>query len=154
MAVHIWRNRRRDPAAEEPASSSDRPRRVWPMRAKSASAEPATGTTPQPKTVVVERRAPRSWRRRGRHNPVSGMILGAAWAAVIILGLGMLLTLADANPGNTLVNSTLDAGRWLATPFHDVFTNPNPDHQLYQNWGLAAAVYYLLGRGLSWLTRF
>ncbi|MGI5164873.1 hypothetical protein ACQEU3_11010 [Spirillospora sp. CA-253888] len=133
MAVHILRNRRRAATAAEADT-------------KVAPAAPA------PAPTVVERR-PRRW-RRSRPNPVSMALLGAGWAAALILVLGMLLTWGGANPGNTIVDATLDAGHWLATPFHDVFTRPDPDHQLYVNWSIAAVVYYLLGRVLSWLTRF
>lgn len=112
---------------------------------------PAPAAPAPERTVVVERR-PRRW--RNRPNPVSRLLLGLGWAAALILLLGIALTWAQANPANALVDATLDAGAWLATPFHDIFTRPNPDHQLYVNWGIAALVYYLLGRTLSWLTRF
>lgn len=156
MAVHIWRNRRDEHAAETRTEAPPRTarRRLWPARRTTAAAhDPQAPATAPPARPVVVRRGPRRW-PRSNHNPVSRMILGLAWGAVLILGLGMLLTLTNANPGNELVAATLDSGRWLATPFHDVFTNPDPDHQLYMNWGLAAVIYYLLGRGLSWLTRF
>ena len=80
--------------------------------------------------------------------------MAAGWAAAAILGLGMLLTWGDANPGNVLVDAVLDAGRWLATPFHDVFTRTDPEEQLYINWTLAGVVYYVLARAFSWMTRF
>lgn len=107
----------------------------------------------EPKTVVVERR-PRRRLLGKRHNPVSMMLWAAGFAAALILLIGMLLTWAEANPANALVNATYNAGEWLATPFHNVFTNPDAETRLYQNWGLAAAVYYVLGRVASWLTRF
>lgn len=135
MALQI---RRRRPETTERA-----PRRLWPRR----SATDDTG-----KTVVVERK-PARW-RRSRPNPVSAMIMAAGWAAAAILALGMLLTWGDANPGNSLVDATLDAGRWLATPFRDAFTRTDPEEQLYINWTIAAVVYYVLARALSWMTRF
>ncbi|WP_067486115.1 hypothetical protein [Actinomadura hibisca] len=138
MAVHILRNRRRASTAAA-------------TETKVAPAAPAP-VAPAPGPTVVERR-PRRW-RRSRPNPISMMFLAAGWAAALILVLGMLLTWGGANPANTLVDATLDAGSWLATPFHDVFTRPEPDQQLYINWSIAAVVYYLLGRVLSWLTRF
>jgi hypothetical protein len=82
-----------------------------------------------------------------------GRQMAAGWAAAAILVLGMLLTWGDANPGNTLVDATLDAGRWLATPFRDAFTRTDPEQQLYINWTIAAVVYYVLARALSWMTR-
>jgi hypothetical protein len=133
MALHLGRKRH-----ETPEETAQRPPRrpLW---------RRTDGT-------AVQRKPPR-W-RRSRPNPVSAMIMAAGWAAVAILALGMLLTWGDANPGNTLVDATLDAGRWLATPFHDVFTRPDPHEQLYINWALAGAVYYVLARALSWMTRF
>lgn len=104
------------------------------------------------RTTVLKRR-PGRWRRM-RHNPISLAILAAGIAAAAILVLGILLTLGGANPSNTLVHTTLRSGGWLATPFHDLFLRPDPKHQLYLNWGIAAGVYYALARALSWLTRF
>jgi hypothetical protein len=114
---------------------------------KSTDAEGTAGPT-----IVVERK-PSRW-RRSRPNPVSVAVMAAGWAAVAILGLGMLLVWGNANPGNALVDAILDAGRWLATPFHDAFTKRDPERQLYVNWTIAAVVYYLMARVLSWLTRF
>lgn len=91
------------------------------------------------------------WRRV---HPVSRTIWALTWAATIILLLGILLVAAKANQGNAVVHAIMSTGRWLATPLHDVFNNPNPDHSLYENWGLAAAVYFIVGRTLAWLIRF
>ncbi|MFC5744205.1 hypothetical protein [Actinomadura rugatobispora] len=134
MAVSIFRRREHRAADTDPA----------------VTGPGETGAAPR-RTVVVRR--PSRW-RRSRHNPISATILAAGWAAVLVLGLGMLLTWSDANPGNALVDATLDAGRWLASPFHDVFTRSSPEHQLYLNWAIAAGVYYALARVLAWLTRF
>jgi hypothetical protein len=142
MALHIGRKR-------ETTETTTPRRSLWPRRTPSGAAPAATGA---PTTTVVERK-PRRW-RRSRHNPASAVILAAGWAAAAILALGMLLTWGDANPGNTLVDAVLDAGRWLATPFHDVFTRTDPDEQLYINWTIAGVVYYVLARALSWMTRF
>ncbi|MBW8487570.1 hypothetical protein [Actinomadura parmotrematis] len=101
----------------------------------------------------VRRTSSRRWRRH-RRNPVSMLIGALGLVAALILVLGIALTWAGANPGNTLVDAVLDAGRRLATPFHDMFTRSDPDQQLYINWGIAAAVYYALGRVLAWITRF
>ncbi|WP_157430437.1 hypothetical protein [Actinomadura macra] len=160
MALHIGRHIRRKP--QETGDETTPGRRLWTRRAGSGQTEPTrtepTGTEPGPTgehagTTAVATRKPRRW-RRSRHNPISMMILAVGWAAVVILALGMLLTWGDANPGNTIVDATLDAGRWLATPFHDVFTRSNPDEQLYINWAIAGVVYYALARTLSWMTRF
>jgi hypothetical protein len=132
MAVQIWRDRRRH-RTDDGAKGSE------PRRRPSARG-------------FADRRATRRERRHG-HNPVSALVWLAAWAAALTLLAGMGLTWADANTGNDLVRGVLNAGRWLATPFADVFTNLEPDKRLYANWGLAAGVYYVLGRLLAWLIR-
>lgn len=153
MAPHIGRRRHE--------TTKDAPRRRFRLRgprtaptgdkANTGPAKTGPAKTDPAKTVVVERKPRR--RLRSRQNPVSAMILAAGWAAAAILALGMLLTWANANPSNILVDATLDAGRWLATPFHDIFTRNDPDQQLYINWAIAAAVYYAVARTLSWMTR-
>jgi hypothetical protein len=63
-------------------------------------------------------------------------------AAVIVLGI--LLFVLGANQSNTIVEAVMDAGRWLTTPFHDLFSIDNRKTKLAVNWGIAAAVYYLV----------
>ncbi|QXJ21927.1 hypothetical protein AGRA3207_002843 [Actinomadura graeca] len=152
MALHLGRNighKRHEPGEH----ASPERRRLWFRRNEPGGDTEAGRTGEHAGTTAVAARKPRRW-RRSRHNPVSMMILAAGWAAVVILALGMLLTWGDANPGNTIVDATLDAGRWLATPFHDVFTRSDPDEQLYINWAIAGVVYYAIARTLSWMTRF
>ncbi|MEV4670381.1 hypothetical protein AB0K34_01875 [Actinomadura sp. NPDC049382] len=133
MALQLRRKR--------PTTTEEAPPQRWTWRRRSTGG-----------TATVARKPPR-WRRT-RPNPVSAIIMAAGWAAAAILGLGMLLTWGDANPGNVLVDAVLDAGRWLATPFHDVFTRTDAEEQLYINWTLAGVVYYVLARAFSWMTRF
>ncbi|MEU9016241.1 hypothetical protein [Actinomadura sp. NPDC048394] len=147
MALQIGRYLGRGRTAADEPPAEPRRRWAWPRRTP-AAAPPAESAG---KTVVVRR--PRRWLRT-RHNPVSAMILAAGWAAAFILALGMLLTWGGANPGNDLVHATLNTGRWLATPFHDVFTRTDPKEQLYINWAIAGVVYYVIARALSWMTRF
>src|SRR5581483_12248439 len=141
MAVNLLRRRKTEetPAPEpQPQPRSHWPRIAWVRR--SAEAEP-------------KRRRRPPWRRRP-YNPISVALWAASWAAVLILVLGMLLVSADANQANGFVHATMRTGEWLATPFRDVFHNANPDHQLYENWGLAAAVYFVAGRTLAWLLQW
>jgi hypothetical protein len=84
---------------------------------------------------------------------VSRLVWLAGLVAALILLAGMGFTYAGANMHNDLVTAVMRAGRWLATPFEEVFMYRDPAKQLYANWGLAAAVYYVLGRMLSWLIR-
>ncbi|POM27437.1 hypothetical protein BTM25_18510 [Actinomadura rubteroloni] len=148
MTVHLW-SRRGEAEAAQPGDTVTAPRRPWQRGAHARTAPVPVGDAPSP---VVERPR-RRWRRHGS-NPVSMAISAAGWAAALILLLGMLLVWSDANPGNVLVERTLDAGRWLATPFHDLFTRRDPDEQLYINWGIAAVAYYAVSRIVAWLVRF
>jgi hypothetical protein len=159
MTVQIWRRRQ----TQEPAIETE-PQTTRPRLFRRRTAE-ETGTSrprifngrraaeAEPKTVPADQKTARR-RRRHRRNPISAALWMAAVAAALILGLGMLLTWSDANQANDVVHAIMRMGAWLASPFHDVFTNPDPKHQMYQNWGLAAGVYLVLGRALSWLTRW
>jgi hypothetical protein len=91
--------------------------------------------------------------REQRHNPVSLLVWLAGWAAALILVAGTALTYARADMSNAAVHAVMDAGRWLATPFSEVFSYRDRSRQLYANWLLAAAVYWIIGRMLSWLIR-
>lgn len=167
MVTQIWRRRRADAAPEnartaesESATGRRRPPFLWGRR--TAASEPAaprrvvTGRRPVdavPQTVLVDRRTARRWRGRA-HNPVSATIWLAAWAAALILLLGILLTWANANSANAIVHPIMRAADWLGSPFRNAFLNPDPKHRLYADWGVAAGVYLVIGRVLSWLTRW
>ena len=174
MVTHIWRRRRAEAAPEETdaadtADAADAERRAaerrsWMRRrlmiaTSPPSTEPRHVVTAQrpveavPQTVLVDRRTARRWRTR-RHNIVSATIWLAAWVAALVLGLGILLTWANANPANDVVHPILRAADWLGTPFRNAFLNPDPKHRLYADWGVAAGAYLVIGRVLSWLTRW
>lgn len=174
MVTHIWRRRRAEAAAEDTdtadsadsadAGLGDTERRSWMRRRIMATTSPApveprrvvTGqrsVEAVPQTVLVDRRTARRWRTR-RHNLVSATIWLAAWVAALILGLGILLTWANANPANDVVHPILRAADWLGTPFRNAFLNPDPKHRLYADWGVAAGAYLVVGRVMSWLTRW
>jgi hypothetical protein len=163
MAVQIWRRRRTaDPAIDntDGAAESTRPR-LFPRRTPEETEAGTTRTRrfggpktaeDKPRTIPARKKTPRRW--RNRRNPISTAVWMTAVAAAAILGLGMLLTYSDANQANGMVHAIMRMGNWLATPFRDVFVNADPKHQLYQNWAIAAGVYLVLGRVLSWLTRW
>jgi hypothetical protein len=167
MVTHIWRRRRAEAAPEQTPPAAPEPRRTLLGRRRtaeaSAAAEPPapprrviTKQRPVeavPQTILVDRRTARRWRGH-RHNPVSTAIWIATWAAVVILLLGILLTWANANPANDIVHPVMRAAAWLGTPFHNAFLNPDPKHRLYADWGVAAGAYLIIGRVLSWLTRW
>jgi hypothetical protein len=77
---------------------------------------------------------------------IAGVIAG-----VIILGI--VLVLIKANPNNEIVNVILDVGRFLTTPFHNLFPQDNPRQDILVNWGIAAIAYLILGALLARLAR-
>jgi ABC-type spermidine/putrescine transport system permease subunit I len=71
-------------------------------------------------------------------------LVSGAVAAVIVVGI--LLVVLEANGDNAIVDALLDAARFLAGPFDNVFDLARHKTQVAVNWGLAAAVYLLAGR--------
>ena len=158
MVTHIWRRRRTEatPEATRPAEPAERAGGAEPGSRPAKLRRTITAQRPVeavPQTVLVDRRTARRWRGR-RHNPVSGAIWLTAWVAVAILLLGILLTWANANSANGIVHPIMRAADWLGSPFRNAFLNPDPKHRLYADWGVAAGVYLVIGRVLSWLTRW
>ncbi len=71
-------------------------------------------------------------------------MIAAAVAGVIVIGI--LLVLLEANRSNEVVAIVLDAAKWLVGPFKGLFSLDSAKLQTLVNWGLAAAVYLLVGR--------
>ena len=96
-----------------------------------------------------------SWRERleMRSSPVTTLINVITTIVVGIIVVGIVLVWADANRANDLVDWILDAGSWLTTPFHDMFTPDDHDVALFLNWGLAAIAYWAIGGLLAYVTR-
>ena len=59
--------------------------------------------------------------------------------------VGIVLHLLDANSGNALVSFVYDVAEWLVTPFKGIFDLDGQKAQIAANWGLAAAVYAVVG---------
>lgn len=74
-------------------------------------------------------------------------------AVVGLLVVGIILVLLDANRSNEIVNALLDAGKFLAGPFDNVFKLDSHKANIGVNWGLAAAVYAVVGGFVARLLR-
>jgi hypothetical protein len=72
------------------------------------------------------------------------MLVAAIVAGIIVFGI--LLVVLGANQSNELVKGVTDAGRWLAGPFRDLFSLNGHKATIAVNWGIAAAVYLVVGR--------
>jgi hypothetical protein len=82
--------------------------------------------------------------RRGAWGLARIVRLIASVLALLIV-LGILLVVFEANRSNEIVQWVLDAARWLAGPFDGMFKPDNPKTAIAVNWGIAAAVYYVIG---------
>jgi hypothetical protein len=71
--------------------------------------------------------------------------LVAALAAAILV-LGILLVVLEANRSNDLVRVVRDAAQFLAGPFDGLFSLERNKVEVAVNWGIAAVVWFVLGR--------
>ena len=94
----------------------------------------------------------RLWRtvRTRRGGRLGGLIWLLALAVALLLAVGIALTWARADAGVQPVHAIMQAGTWLASPFHDVFTDPDARVRLTENWLLATCAYLVGGRILAW----
>src|SRR3954462_14162938 len=81
-------------------------------------------------------------------------IVSLVTAVVVgLLVVGIVLVLLEANRSNEIVNALLDAGKFLAGPFDNVFKLDSHKASIGVNWGLAAAVYAIAGGLVGGLPR-
>jgi len=64
-------------------------------------------------------------------------------AAVIVAAI--LLRVLGANAHNTIVSDVHDVGQWLVGPFKGLFSVGGAKSTMAVNWGIAAAVYFIVG---------
>ena len=87
-----------------------------------------------------------AWRLARIIQTIAGIL-----AAVLILGI--VLVLLEANRSNGIVEAVLDAAKWLAGPFDDMFKPDDTKARVAVNWGIAAAVIWLIGALIARLLR-
>ena len=101
--------------------------------------------------------ATRSGRGRGAAYGLLGVlarIVDIITAIVaLIIAVGILLVVLEANRGNDIVSTLLDWARWLVGPFKDIFDLEDRKLETAVNWGLALLIYVLVGRLISSLLR-
>src|SRR5262245_59065278 len=73
----------------------------------------------------------------------------ATGVVVVLILAGILIHVLDANTSNAIVGFIDDAANWLTQPFHGVFSPSGKHAKLAANWGLAAAVYAIVGMLLA-----
>jgi hypothetical protein len=67
-------------------------------------------------------------------------------AVVLVIVAGILLIVLEANPANDIVDLVTDVADFLASPFERLFTLDDHKGEVAINWGIAAAVYLVVGR--------
>jgi hypothetical protein len=80
---------------------------------------------------------------------VARLIRLAATIVAAIIVAGIVLRVAGANGGNSIVHDIHAAGRTLVGPFGSVFSVKDPKEAIALNWGLAALVYLIVGHLLA-----
>ena len=70
----------------------------------------------------------------------------AATAVALVLILGIVLVVLKASPSNDIVQAVRDAASFLAGPFDGMFQLDDNKLEKAVNWGIAAVVWYAVGR--------
>ena len=73
------------------------------------------------------------------------MVKLAATLVAGVIVLGIVLHVLGANASNAVVKLVYDVDRPLVSPFANLFNLKNAKVQIAVNWGIAAAVYALVG---------
>lgn len=82
---------------------------------------------------------------RARHGLARAVTLVAGLVALVIV-VGILLVVLEANPDNAVVTVVTDAAETLVGPFERLFTLDDRKLQVAVNYGIAALVYLIVGR--------
>ena len=80
---------------------------------------------------------------------VARVIGGIAAIVALILLVGIALVLLKANQGNDIVGAIRDAASWLAGPFEGLFSFDKQRTETAVNWGIAAVVWFVVGRVIA-----
>jgi hypothetical protein len=80
---------------------------------------------------------------------IARAIRTATIVVVLVIVVGIVLWVLSANEHNAIVGDIHSAAHWLVGPFNNVFSVKGAKLDLGINWGLAAAVYAVLGSFLS-----
>ena len=79
------------------------------------------------------------------------LVMLVATVVALILVAGIVLVVLEANPSNDIVQAVRDAASFLAGPFAGLFTLDSNKAERAVNWGLAAVVWFALGRLIAHL---
>jgi hypothetical protein len=77
---------------------------------------------------------------------IARAVMLLAGTVALILVLGIVLVVLEANRSNDLVQLVRDAAQFLAGPFDGLFALDSNKAEKAVNWGIAAVVWLALGR--------
>jgi len=77
---------------------------------------------------------------------VARAVILAGTAVALVLVLGIVLVVLEANASNALVQLVRDAANFLAGPFDGLFDLERFKVEVAVNWGIAAVVWYAVAR--------
>jgi hypothetical protein len=77
----------------------------------------------------------------------------AAMIIAVLIGLGIVFIVLDANERNAIVSHVTDWARALVGPFDGIFRPRQPKLAIAVNWGLALVVYLIGGSIIASLLR-
>jgi preprotein translocase subunit SecG len=80
---------------------------------------------------------------------IARFIVLLATVVALVLILGIILVLLQANKSNDIVHAVRDAAAFLAGPFDGLFKLDSSKAEKAVNWGIAAVVWYAVGRVIA-----
>jgi hypothetical protein len=76
-------------------------------------------------------------------------VTAVASIAAAIIVLAIVLHILGAKTSNGIVSAIHDAGSWLSSWSHGIFSIHNGDVRMAVNWGIAALVYLIVARVIA-----
>jgi hypothetical protein len=80
---------------------------------------------------------------------IARIVVLVATVVALVLILGIVLVLLNANRSNDIVHAVRDAASFLAGPFDGLFKMDSNKAEKAVNWGIAAVVWYAIGRVIA-----
>jgi hypothetical protein len=77
---------------------------------------------------------------------IARFVILVASVVALVLIVGIVLVVLEANRSNDIVQAIRDAASFLAGPFDGLFTLDSNKAEKAVNWGIAAVVWYAVGR--------
>jgi len=75
---------------------------------------------------------------------LAAVVAAAALIVALLIGAAILLYVYTPHTSGSAVTWVKHAGSWLTSPFHNV-VNAHGARHIWLNWGIAAAVYLVIG---------